>query len=212
MIGTKALVLAVLIVTLASQGALAKFNVDKIMKHFQSIKMKGADLEVGDNDEFGPKAAIRKFSFQNCGPASDPMKVKDLTVTPDPMSLPGNITFSGEATFGVNVTEPLTLSMKLIKVVGPIKIEIPCIDNFGSCTYQDVCKMLPSPNDCPAFFKEHEIPCNCPFPQGDYSGKGIEIEIDLPEKVPSGEYNIIADFNSKSLGHIGCVQIDLTVA
>ena len=99
------LVFAILIVTLASQGVLAKFNLNKIMKHFERIKMKGADLE---SDEM-PKAAIRKFSFQNCGPASDPMKVKDLSVTPDPMSLPGNITFSGEATFGVNVTDPLTV-------------------------------------------------------------------------------------------------------
>ena len=106
MTSLRVLVLTLFFVTLASQGAVAKFNVNKIMKHFQQIKMKGAEFE---SDEL-PKA-IRKFSFQNCGPATDPMKVKDLTVTPDPMSLPGNITFSGEATFGVNVTEPLTVSV-----------------------------------------------------------------------------------------------------
>ena len=96
----------VLVVMLASQCAFAKFNIKKIMKHFQDLEMKGVEHE----EEAAPKA-IRKFSFQNCGPASDPMKVKDLSVTPDPMVLPGNITFSGEAAFGINVTEPLTVSI-----------------------------------------------------------------------------------------------------
>ena len=41
------------------------------------------------------------------------------------------------------------MSLKLIKLVGPVKIEIPCIDGVGSCTYEDVCSMLPRPQDCP---------------------------------------------------------------
>ncbi len=38
----------------------------------------------------------------------------------------------------------------MTKVVGPIKIPIPCVSNLGSCTYNDVCQLLPKSNDdCP---------------------------------------------------------------
>lgn len=104
------------------------------------------------------------------------------------------------------------MSLKLIKQVGPFKVEIPCVDNFGSCTYSDVCAMLPSPSDCPAFFKEHSIPCTCPFPAGDYKGDNITVEIDTPSKIPSGEYILQADFVSKAIGHVGCVEIIINAA
>lgn len=103
------------------------------------------------------------------------------------------------------------MTLKLIKVVGPFKVEIPCIDNFGSCTYNDVCAMLPTPDNCPAFFKAHSIPCTCPFPAGAYSASNVEIEIDIDQKIPPGEYMVIADFQNKQLGHVACFQIDLNI-
>lgn len=104
------------------------------------------------------------------------------------------------------------MTLKLIKIVGPFKVEIPCINNFGSCTYSDVCAMLPIPDDCPPFFKERSIPCSCPFPSGDYSASDVEIEVILPDKVPPGEYNILANFQNSKIGHVGCINISLKVA
>lgn len=80
-----------------------------------------------------------KFSFQNCGkltkktqetafekstlicvfsffiiiyqgPDDDPFRILNLNVLPDPIKLPGNITFSGEAVFKQNVTSPITVT------------------------------------------------------------------------------------------------------
>jgi len=49
------------------------------------------------------------FKFQNCGPTTDPFKVNQLQVQPDPLKLPGNITFSGSASIVANITGPLTV-------------------------------------------------------------------------------------------------------
>jgi len=41
-------------------------------------------------------------------------------------------------------------------------ITVPCIDNVGSCTYDDLCNIM-TQFGCPAPFKEYGIPCRCPF-------------------------------------------------
>lgn len=58
----------------------------------------------------------------------------------------------------------MKVALKIIKKVGPFTVLIPCVDNVGSCTYADLCKMLPTPDKCPDFFVKHDIPCDCPFP------------------------------------------------
>ena len=40
-------------------------------------------------------------------------------------------------------------------------ITVPCIDNIGSCTYDNLCEMFAIIN-CPAPFKKYGIPCQCP--------------------------------------------------
>jgi ganglioside GM2 activator len=102
------------------------------------------------------------------------------------------------------------MSLKLIKLIGPVKFEVPCIDNFGSCTYKDVCVYLPHPSDCPQYFKDHNIPCSCPFASGDYTATNIEIQLNVP-KVPSGGYIVTANFQDNQGNHIGCVELDLKV-
>lgn len=42
------------------------------------------------------------------------MRVLSLSVKPDPLKLPGNITFSGEAFFKDNVTGPLTVKQIIL--------------------------------------------------------------------------------------------------
>ena len=83
------------------------------------------------------------------------------------------------------------------------------MDNFGSCTYSDICQMLPSPDKCPNYFIQNNIPCNCPFPLGTYNIKSLQIQ--LPNfPIPSGGYEITANFQNTQ-GHVGCVQIELNI-
>ena len=44
-------------------------------------------------------------------------------------------------------------------------VKIPCLFGAGSCTYDDVCSMIPPtpPSGCPQPLKDANIPCACPF-------------------------------------------------
>ena len=39
---------------------------------------------------------------------------------------------------------------------------MPCVDDVGSCTYDDGCALL-SQIKCPPEFKKYGIPCQCPI-------------------------------------------------
>ena len=74
-----------------------------------------------------------------------------------------------------------------MKKVGPMKLELPCIDGFGSCTYENICALLPPNNNgCSDFFRQNSIPCSCPFPHGDYSAQNLQIDVNIPVKPPGG--------------------------
>lgn len=53
------------------------------------------------------------------------------------------------------------------KALGDLWIQLPCIDNLGSCTYDDVCTILdnliPPGTACPEPLQTYGIPCHCPF-------------------------------------------------
>lgn len=92
----------------------------------------------------------------------------------------------------IDENKRIQVKLKLVKKMGPLKIEIPCIDGFGSCTYEDICKLLPPDNNgCSEFFKENSIPCSCPFPRGDYSAQNLQVDISLPAKPPGGLFLLI---------------------
>lgn len=89
--------------------------------------------------------------------------------------------------------------------MGPLKIEIPCIDGFGSCSYEDICKLLPPDNNgCSEFFKENSIPCSCPFPRGDYSAQNLQVDISLPAKPPGGLLLLMVIIFYKKKGIVLC--------
>ena len=53
------------------------------------------------------------------------------------------------------------------KQLGSVWIQLPCIDQLGSCTYDDVCTLLddaiPPGTSCPEPLLTYGIPCHCPF-------------------------------------------------
>lgn len=53
------------------------------------------------------------------------------------------------------------------KALGDLWIQLPCIDQLGSCTYDDVCSILdeliPPGTPCPEPLLTYGIPCHCPF-------------------------------------------------
>ena len=91
----KNILLFVLVLIYASQ-VYCKFNIKKLFHH---------DAAEHKNEPVTPKKL--KFSYENCGPASDIFIVDSLMVTPDPIKLPGNINLNGEVNIKSNITAPL---------------------------------------------------------------------------------------------------------
>lgn len=49
------------------------------------------------------------------------------------------------------------------KKAAGVWIKLPCIDNFGSCDYPDLCQILSSVGDCPDPITSSGLGCQCPF-------------------------------------------------
>lgn len=64
-------------------------------------------------------------------------------------------------------TPSLQAVLVVEKALGDLWIQLPCIDELGSCTYDDVCTILdnliPPGTTCPEPLLTYGIPCHCPF-------------------------------------------------
>lgn len=116
-----------IIIAIATNQISCKFSFSKILDKYRAL--------FGKDSTGESNSKVVKFSYQNCGPNSDPFQVNTLQITPDPLKLPGDVYMTGDANVKQNITGPLTMTLKIIKIIGPVKFEIPCVDNFGSCTY-----------------------------------------------------------------------------
>jgi len=81
---------------------------------------------------------------------------------------------SGSISTDENLTTPVRASITLKRYVSELQIwvQVPCIGNFGSCTYNDLCSYGISGNStCPSNFIENKVPCRCPISAGTYTLK-----------------------------------------
>ncbi|XP_028816321.1 ganglioside GM2 activator [Denticeps clupeoides] len=155
------------------------------------------------------------FAWKNCGAADDPAVLKALEVSPDPVSIPGDLTASAAGTTSVELDTPLALNLTLEKEVAGIWVKIPCVDEIGSCEYPDACDLLdqltPPGQDCPEPLHTYGIPCHCPFKAGDYSLPQSDFylpDIDLPFWLTNGNY-MVKGILGRDGKELGCLQVSL---
>lgn len=95
-----------LLICLIIYGSDCKFNLNKILdKHgevLRTIEKHKDDIEVNHKS--------LRYSFTNCGPNSDPMKINSLVLEPDPLVIPGNISLSLDGFLEKDINSPLTVS------------------------------------------------------------------------------------------------------
>ncbi|XP_038056959.1 ganglioside GM2 activator-like [Patiria miniata] len=152
------------------------------------------------------KLGLYGFSFQDCGGPSAVLH-GSVSVSPNnPIVLPGDLTVSFDADFGVDLKSPLK-TVIVLKKKELIWLTLPCIDGLGSCTYDDFCSKLPPvpPAGCPPPLKAKGIPCSCPVKAGKYSLPPSVFNIpniQVPEFLADGEYqaNITMFYGTKELG------------
>lgn len=162
--------------------------------------------------------AVNGFSWANCDSESLPGKIKTLIILPDPLLFPGEITVSTILNTTVALTSPIKVKVTAEKEFMHEWIKIPCLDEVGSCTYDDFCDILDEliqpGQPCPEPLHTYGLPCHCPFQSGSYYLPVTSFyvpNIPLPSTFTSGNYRV-----SVVLSHgdqeIGCAKITFSLA
>lgn len=155
--------------------------------------------------------SLSSFQWNDCGSKTDPGHVTKISLTPDPLKLPGNVSLGFEATLGVDLSAPVELDVSVEKKV-VVWIKIPCVHDIGSCNYPDVCVLLEQ-IDCPEIFQKHGIPCSCPVDHKTYSLPPSIFFVDdssIPSVLANGDYKVTAKMsqNNKS---VGCLSLAFSI-
>ncbi|NXX17603.1 SAP3 protein, partial [Podargus strigoides] len=110
-------------------------------------------------------------------------------------------------------TSSLQAVLVVEKALGDLWIQLPCIDQLGSCTYDDVCTMLdnliPPGTPCPEPLQTYGIPCRCPFKAGSYSLPASNIDlpdVELPSWMTNGNYRVRATASNGGK-ELACVKV-----
>uniref|UniRef100_A0A8C7HAX0 MD-2-related lipid-recognition domain-containing protein n=1 Tax=Oncorhynchus kisutch TaxID=8019 RepID=A0A8C7HAX0_ONCKI len=151
-------------------------------------------------------AKIFGFSWENCGKPDDPAVLKTLTLSPDPITVPGDLTASASGNTTVELAAPLAVNVTLEKEVAGFWVTVPCLEEIGSCHYTDGCDLLnqliPPGQDCPEPLHTYGIPCHCPFKAGMYTLPESDFylpDIELPYWLTNGDYRVTSALISSHL-------------
>ncbi|XP_059947329.1 LOW QUALITY PROTEIN: ganglioside GM2 activator-like [Mesoplodon densirostris] len=161
--------------------------------------------------------ALGSVSWDNCDEGKDPAVINSLTVEPDPIVVPRNMTISAEVRTTVDLKDPLKVVLTLENEVAGFWVKVPCVEQLGSCTYENFCNVLemliPLENPCQEPLHTCGLPCHCPFKEGTYSLPKSDFflpDVELPSWLSSGKYQseIILSSNGKRLG---CAKISASL-
>ncbi|XP_015731371.1 ganglioside GM2 activator [Coturnix japonica] len=157
------------------------------------------------------------FSWEDCGNGRDPVVLRSLSVAPDPISIPGTLRISAAVSSSKAMASPLKAVLVVEKALGDLWIQLPCIDQMGSCTYDDVCTVLdniiPPGTACPEPLLTYGIPCHCPFKAGSYSLPASDFtlpDVELPSWMTNGNYRVRAVVSSKGQ-ELACVKLGFSL-
>ncbi|XP_063784398.1 ganglioside GM2 activator isoform X2 [Pseudophryne corroboree] len=162
--------------------------------------------------------AVNGFSWANCDAETLPGKIKTLTILPDPLLIPGEMTVSTVLNTSVPLISPVTINVSAYKKIMGEWLKIPCLDNVGSCTYENFCDILDQliqpGQDCPEPLHSYELPCHCPFKEGIYYLPVSSFEVPsmaIPSWFSSGDYRVTVVL-SHGDQEIGCAKITFSLA
>ncbi|XP_024116100.1 ganglioside GM2 activator [Oryzias melastigma] len=160
---------------------------------------------------------VSNFDWKNCWKPDAPALLKTLSVSPDPIAIPGDLTAAASGSTSVELDAPLSLNVTLKKEVAGIWVKVPCLDQLGSCHYPDACDLLnqliPPGQDCPEPLHTYGLPCHCPFKAGSYSLPQSEFylpNVDLPYWLTNGKYTVQGVLGLPGQ-ELGCLEIALSL-
>ncbi|XP_066572713.1 ganglioside GM2 activator-like [Amia ocellicauda] len=156
--------------------------------------------------------------LKNCTPG-DALVLKKLSL-PDTIHIPGPVPVSLTGELKEPLSGPLSIAVELKKKVLGTLLEVPCINNLGSCVYDNICEKLDQifPGDsCPSEILSMGGSCHCPiqpsvlhFPPTTLNIPEIIIA-QLPPFLTAGEFHLQVTANSGKKT-IGCLHTSVTLA
>ncbi|XP_006906487.1 ganglioside GM2 activator [Pteropus alecto] len=157
------------------------------------------------------------FSWENCDEGKDPVVIKSLTVEPNPIVDLGKVTVSAKTQTSVTLNAPLKVELTVQKEMAGFWVKVPCLEQLGSCTYEDICNIfdsfVPPGASCPEPLHTYGLPCHCPFKEGAYSLPKSVItlpHLDLPSWLSTGNYRI-QNILSSGRKRLGCFKIEVSL-
>ncbi|XP_042544875.1 ganglioside GM2 activator [Dipodomys spectabilis] len=160
---------------------------------------------------------LGSFSWDNCDKWKDPAVIQSLTLEPDPIVVPGNVTVSVQGKTQVPLSSPQKVELTVEKEVAGFWVKIPCVEQLGSCTYENVCEMLdnyiPPGQTCPEPLYTYGLPCHCPFKEGTYSLPSSDFtlpDLELPSWLSTGNYRVQSILSSRG-ERLACIKIAVSL-
>ena len=141
-------------------------------------------------------------SWSDCGDSKTPVKISAVQVAPDPLILPGTLKVGFKAESSEDLVRGSPLKVRMEKKVGFFWVKVPCQNDgsgnrIGSCDYKDFCNHWPLPGpECAQSYKDHGIPCSCPFARGKYSMPLLPVgdikQVHIPQWLERGDFRMKA--------------------
>ncbi|KAK6631222.1 hypothetical protein RUM43_014319 [Polyplax serrata] len=140
---------------------------------------------------------ISSFKYKACDSGNDAwVREADVLTTAH-----GDLDVLGTFVTTINLTAPIKASVKLRRKFLGIYVPLPCVKEFGSCDYPDLCSYgYARREECPALFEEHDVPCRCPIKPGIYTLPGGQFQVPKTRwaGILAGQYKGLVRFYSNN--------------
>ncbi|KAL4229681.1 GM2 ganglioside activator [Mactra antiquata] len=151
---------------------------------------------------------LKSFNYRDCGGANAMININSVSVTPDPLAFPGPLNVATTFKINSDVGSPMVGDLYIAKKVLGKYVKVPCIDNFGSCKYPDLCELLEQVQ-CPDPIVKIGIDCTCPLKANSYTLPKTEFDIDA-SVIPAGDYHVVGNVTYQNK-QAACLDLTLSL-
>jgi len=144
----------------------------------------------------------------NCGGYDTPIFVNSLNF-PDTIELGGTASVSVDLSVKKTITKASLVKVELTKDGS----QVPCIEEMGSCSYNNPCKLLENIPQCPPQVLQSGWNCKCPLPERHVKLSNITIQVPtvpLPAFLIDGRYSAEVQMFDGSV-QLFCYKVDFTL-
>ncbi|KAH3834712.1 ganglioside GM2 activator-like isoform X1 [Dreissena polymorpha] len=144
------------------------------------------------------------FSWKNCGQSSALVDIRSLSLSPDPLSLPGPVNVAAYFTVNRALNAPLKARLTVYKKILFTYIKV------RSFKFGDMCSSLAKYKyRCPDQLKKIGIKCSCPIAPNTYNLGMTQFYVSS-KRIPKGDYRIVMDI-SMNQSQVLCIDVHFSL-